>query len=184
MKKLISLLLVVMLVVSMAVTASAAAGKTEKGLNTTDKKTSTNSVDVKIDTESIAHIDAVYYVDIVWDSLDFEYSFKSDENNEWDPKNHSYGSAEYTGDSWNKTAANIVVTNHSNKAVNIAAAIDVAAKNGVTATLSNASFGLATGEGRAPDDADAKTITVNIKGVPNTTSNFTIGTITVTVSAA
>ena len=181
MKKIVSLILVAVVLAALCVTAFAAATKTEDGL--TAPSTSTNAVDVKIDADSKENIDEVYYVNVEWDALDFTYSFVEGEENKWDPETHTYGESNYTGANWDKTSANIVVTNHSNKAVAVNATIDTDVKYGVTTTLSNASFDLATGEGLTFDTADAGTIGVAIKGVPTVSEDFTIGTITVAISA-
>ncbi len=176
MKKIISIVLAIAMIAALSVTAFAATVETVPGTDSAD-------VNVVIDGDSLVNVDTVYSVDVTWDSLDFTYSFSDDETNVWDPSTHTYGSTEYTGDNWNKITANIVVTNHSNEAVAVAAAIDNATANGVTATLSNATFDLNTGVGLTYDTADSKTIGVAIAGVPTIEDGFTIGKITVTISA-
>lgn len=181
MKKILSIVLAIAILAALSVNVFAASAKTDSDL--TAGQTSTNNVDVKIDADSKENIDVVYAVDVEWEALDFTYSFSDDTTNEWDPATHTYGSTEYADTNWDKTTANIVVTNHSNEPVDVAATIDNAVKYGVTTTLSNASFELVTGEGLTYDTADAETIGVAIKGVPTVEEDFTIGTITVTISA-
>ena len=181
MKKILSIVLAIAMIFALSTTAFAATTKTDEDLGA--GATSTNAVDVIIDASSTSNIEDVYSVDVAWDALDFTYSFSDDATNEWDPETHTYGDANYTDANWDKTTANIVVTNHSNEPVDVVATMDNAVKYGVTTTLTNASFELATGEGRTPAEADNNTIVVDIKGVPTVEENFTIGTITVTISA-
>lgn len=181
MKKILSIVLAIAIIAAFSITAFAAPAKTDKGL--TAGETSTNTVDVKIDATSAENLDKVYSVDVAWDSLDFTYTFDQTAENTWNPENHTYTEDGNANANWDKTTANIIVTNHSNEDVAVAAAIDNATKNGVTTTLSNASFDLDTGVGLTYDTADSETIGVAIAGVPSVEDEFTIGTITVTISA-
>lgn len=179
MKKIISIVLAIAVLATFGITAFAETVTTVTEVPGTDK----NDVKVVINSDSLVNVDTVYSVDVKWDSLDFTYSFSDDETNVWDPSDHTYGETNYTGANWDKTSADIVVTNHSNEGVSVAAAIDTATKNGVTATLSNAEFALDTGVGLTYETADFETIGVSIEGVPTIEDGFTIGTITVTISA-
>ena len=168
MKKIFALFVVLALAVSMTTTAFAV-GNGER---------ETGNVDVKINTDDVL---TVYSVDIQWDPLVFTYSHGS---GTWDPSDHSISGGK-TG--WDKTSANVVVTNHSNAAVNIAATFPTtpttATNNAVTATLSNNTFQLTAGELNNYAGADSKTAIVNVSGTPSVGNDFTVGTITVAVSA-
>lgn len=176
MKKILSIVLAIAVLATFSVSAFAATVTTVPG-------TDANDVVVKIDSTSADNLEKVYSVDVAWDSLDFTYTFDSTDKNTWDPSTHTYTEANDGTTNWDKTTANIKVTNHSNEAVGVAAAINTATKNGVTAALSNATFDLATGVGLTYDTAATNTIGVEITGVPTVEEDFTIGTITVTISA-
>ena len=160
------------MIIVMATSSFAATGVDNGGSETGD-------VNVIIDKENV---DIVYSVDIVWESLEFTYSLG---NGTWDPETHTVtgGSAD-----WNNSEAKITVTNHSNAAVDIKAVFEdettTASKNEVTATLSNNDFQLAAGKLNDPDGAAKAQTTVTVSGTPSTEDTFTVGTITVTVSAA
>ncbi len=113
--------------------------------------------------------------------MEFTYSLGE---GTWNPTDHTVtgGAA-----SWNKTTANINVTNHSNADVSIATAFaenaTTATRNDVTATLSNNTFDLSAGKLNQPGSADNDTATVTISGTPSTEDTFTVGTVTVTMTA-
>ena len=176
MKKILSIVLAIAMIATLGINAFAANVTTVPGSETGD-------VVVKIDGTSADNLAKVYSVDIEWDSLDFTYTFDSTDENTWDPSTHTYTEANDGTTNWDKTTANIKVINHSNEAVGVAASIDNATLNGVTTTLSNASFDLDTGVGLTYDTADSDTIGVAIAGVPTVEDDFTIGTITVEISA-
>lgn len=126
------------------------------------------------------NLDTVYSVTVNWDSLDFTYNFTADAT--WDPATHTYTGGS-TGSWANGGTASVKVTNHSNDGVKVAATIDTATKNGVTASLQNPNFDLTTGEGLTPETADSDTITVSVSGTPTTDTDFDIGTVTVAITA-
>lgn len=189
MKKLVSLVLALVLALAMSVTAFAGEAKTETvdnsafGSNT--HATSTNTVDVIIATG--ATIDRVYSVDIKWESLEFTYDFTTS-NPTWDPETHDYKEEEGTT-GWESDESSIQVTNHSNAAVEVSARFNnqtnEVTTSGVTATItSDQSFTgiLATAEDTPVIEAPNTLFGVKVKGVPEKTENFTVGTITVTIS--
>ena len=165
MKKILASVLALVLIVCMSVPVFATDITTLPGEDTGD-------VEILV----AGNADTVYKVVLDWDSLDFTYTFDSDDI--WDPDTHTYGNDDAN---WDKTTANIVVTNHSNEDVAIAAEIDTATTNGVTATLGNTAFNLDTAVGTEVTDAPADTIGVEISGVPTIEEDFTLGTSTVTV---
>ena len=167
MKKILSIVLAIAVLATFSVSAFAATVTTVPGTDAKD-------VVVKIDSTSADNLEKVYSVDVAWDSLDFTYTFDDNAKNTWNPSTHTYSEENDADANWDKTTANIKVTNHSNEAVGVAAAINTATNNGVTATLSNAAFDLATG---------TDTIGVKITGVPTVEEDFKLGTITVTISA-
>lgn len=172
MKKLITLAMTFIMIIVMATSSFAVTVETNGGSATED-------VDVIINKDEVQ---TVYSVDIVWDSLDFTYSLG---NGIWEPADHTVTGG---SPSWNKTSAEITVTNHSNAAVDIKAVFagdqTTATVNGVTATLSNNSFNLAAGKLNDHAGAANAQTTVTVTGTPSVEDTFTVGTITVTVSAA
>lgn len=179
MKKIISGVLSAALVLSMGITALAQEASTDEGLNTTpDTNTSTHTVDVKV---SGASEEKVYSVDVVWESTDFTYTVA--DNGKWDPATHTYGGNTPTGGSWDKTSAKATVTNHSNAAVGVAANINTDTANGVTANVEVGKNTLETGDGRIYGNADKTDVTITVSGTPNTSTSFTVGTVTITLSA-
>ena len=173
MKKFITLAMTFIMIIVMATSSFAATVEAVGGSETGDVSVIINKNDVQ----------TVYSVDITWDSLDFTYNFG---NGTWNPADHTVTAGGSAG--WDKPSAKITVTNHSNAAVDIKAVFAgdqiTAEQNGVTAELSNNTFELAAGKLNAPDAAEKKETTVTIDGIPNVEDEFTVGTITVTVSAA
>ena len=171
MKKIISVIVAVLLVACMSVSAFAT--------SPISSVPGTDTKDVHVTIGSGTGL-KVYKVVIEWASLDFTYNPGTDAS--WNPETHEYSDG--TGAGWDgETTRNVKVTNHSNAAVNVAAAIDTATKNGVTVALGNASFQLATAVGTTVAAAPNDTFTVSVSGAPNPVNDFTVGTVTVTVSA-
>ncbi|MBE6595579.1 MAG: hypothetical protein E7644_07250 [Ruminococcaceae bacterium] len=137
--------------------------------------TSTGDVVVNVTTSGAA-AEATYKVVVNWGDLNFEYSA-----NTWNPDKMEYEGGWVGG----VNTGTINVENRSNAKVDVEATIDNATKNGVTATLSNYEFmlgsaaadGAITG-GKGPN----QDITVTVTGTPTAQGEFTIGTITVTLS--
>ena len=171
MKKFITLAMTFIMIIVMATSSFAAT--VGAGGNATE------NVDVIINKDEVQ---TVYSVDIAWGSLDFTYSLGE---GEWNPADHTV-----TGGTpgWNNPEAKITVTNHSNAAVNIEAVFaddqTTASQNGVTATLTDNTFTLAAGKLNDYAGAANAQTTVTVTGTPSTEDTFTVGTITVTVSAA
>ena len=172
MKKLITLAMTFIMIIVMATSSFAATVGTNGGSVTED-------VDVIINKDEVP---TVYSVDIDWESLEFTYRLG---NGTWNPADHTV-----TGGSpgWDESTATITVTNHSNAAVDIKAVFadktTTATANGVTAELSNNSFNLDAGKLNDYAGAANNQTTVTVEGTPSTEDTFTVGTITVTVSAA
>lgn len=177
MKKIISIVLAFAMIAAFSVTAFAANVQNVPASETGD-------VEVKIDATSVDSIETVYYVDIEWEALEFTYTFDGTEKNTWDPETHTYTEANDGNANWDKTsiADAITVTNHSNEAISVAAT-DSVTLNGVTATTT-ADFDLPSAVGYAVDAAEiTNTFDVSVAGVPTIEEGFTIGTITVEISA-
>lgn len=173
MKKIIALVLTLTLSLSLGINAFAANSTTESG-------------DVVVEVKGVAQAGVTYNVTISWDSLTFTYDFKETAKT-WNPETHSYDIATSGDAAWNKTAAQVTVTNHSNGAVKVNATFGTSTtleSNGVKATLSNAVYTLNSAEGTAVGSAPSGATTVTISGAPADKSGFKLGTITLTVDPA
>ena len=170
MKKIVSLMLAFALLLSLGLTAFAADGA-EKS----------ESIDVTARYEKDTTEDVVFSVDIVWEDMTFSYSEEG--TKVWNPENHSYTTTTEGG--WDKTTADITVTNHSNAAVEVALNYTPAeGDTGITAALSVTSDTLQAGVEGAAAEADALVSTLTISGTPNasvTEEGVKIGSVTITV---
>ena len=122
----------------------------------------------------------VYSVDIVWDDLSFTYT---NGVGTWNPSNHEYD--DITGFvGWLDDNGRVIVTNHSNSAINVEIFFVQAKESNGTATLTveNPLFTLASASGTAADSAPTNFSTVTASGIPDNDS--IIGTITVSINSA
>lgn len=173
MKKIISFVLTLTLIMSLSITAFAAEGIGNGG---------TESADVKGTYKGTA-ASTVYSVDISWSPMEFTYNGAYE--GEWNPTTHTYDNAAEAG--WAGDNGTITVTNHSNTA--ITATPSYAAKSGYESAGMNFSTNalqVATadnGVDGAAGSAVTGTITVNPTGsLPEGTEGAVIGTITITIS--
>lgn len=123
MKKIISLILALTMILALAVSASAT-GATEIFTNRTPLQsgekawaatnTATGEVKVTVTTAS----NPIYKVDINWDNLSFTYDINA---GVWNPDNHSYNNADL---GWGTQEGTLTITNHSNDAIHYVASID------------------------------------------------------------
>ncbi len=190
MKKFLSVLLAVTMVVGLAATALADSGSNTFDNTTGDKEnppyTQTISVKAKIKDGSIK---TRYNVKVEWADLTFTFDRTAQT---WNPETHLYEGAgvweKNSGETESGYITNAIkVTNHSNAEVSVTATAP-SAKNGVTAalsittatTLKNASVGDIYGE---PTKADSVSYDVSVTGTPTTDTEFAVGDITVTISA-
>lgn len=170
MKKFACFVLALAMVFSLGISASAASPIQALG------GTDSNTVTVKVEASAAT---TVYYVEVSWDSLYFQYNF-SGQN--WDPTTHQYSnSGGWTTGTENPTA-NITVTNHSNAAVtanvkfveNEVEKDSVGMVDGVTASLSNNSIQLATAVGTTFANAPSGVAKLTISGAPTNNSAIEI----------
>lgn len=174
MKKVISMILVLVLVLSMSITAFAA----EVPSGGTQSITATYS-----EVESAI----VYKVDISWGGMVFNYN--SGMENVWNPDTLKFETVQKGEASWapaEQGGDTVTVTNHSNTGLLVNVAYTPAAENGVNGSVENGSFFVATAvdteRGNAPKGS-AK-LTLDASSVPTTwneTGATTIGSITVTL---
>lgn len=137
-------------------------------------------IDVTAKYQSSTETPAVYSVDISWSSMTFTYTESNTKN--WNSTNHSYGT-ESLG-VWDKTAATVTITNHSNVSVEVSTVYTSAGETGITGALTNPTAELAAGAVGNYDGADSHTATLTISGTPNNTvpaDGVKIGTVKVTI---
>ena len=182
MKKLLAIVLAVAMLATFAIGASAAAYDGD-GLDAGATENGDVTVNVTIGGSTVNPDDVTktYSVNIAWDSMDFEFLCSVEkEDLVWDPDMLAYTNM---AGAWATDSANIVVTNKSNDAVKVSASLtnDAVAVNGVTATLTGDDADVVLGSAAINAAATEHTYTVTIGGTP-TILNFTVGTVTVTVS--
>lgn len=177
MKKLIATLLTMSLAVGMGTTAFAAAGNGTVGEN------GKQAIDVTARYTGGATTDTTYSVDIEWEDMTFTYHESGSRT--WNPADHTYTDSTTAG--WDKTTADITVTNHSNADVDIDLTYAPVAGTDVYGVLDTLSYRLAAGVENEYANAESKTSTFTISGKPSaavTADGIKVGTITVAVSAA
>lgn len=179
MKRIITLAMTLVLILSLAVPAFAYGPGDEKELEVTAKYNSSTTTK------------PVYSADIDWDSLTFLYNETNTRT--WKPSDHSYDTA--TDGSWEKTSANITVTNHSNAPISVTPSYTAETTySSATMTFDKTTLTLATADNSEGDNGAGKattdTITVTAGGTltkddsTSATTGTTIGQITLTIADA
>ena len=166
MRKIISLTLALMLILSMSTIAFAAE--------------QSDSHDVTARYEKTENEEAIYNVDIAWGELTFTYSEHTEKT--WNPDTHTYDE-DVTG-GWDKTEASVTVTNHSNVEVTVTMTLTPVAGTGVNVSLTGGSGTLAAGVEGNVAGAAKLTGTLTISGKPNNTvtaEGIKVAEITVTI---
>ena len=172
MKKTISVLLTLVLMLSLSVTAFAASATTAPA---------TDSADINATYVAGAAGGVVFSVDIEWSAMNFTYQAAGQPV--WDPETHSYSEA--IPEKW-EGSGTVTITNHSNTALDVTPSYTM--DSGYEATELNftvdgeAVDGAVIVESAADTNAAVeKVITVTPKGKLASTANGKIGTVTVTV---
>lgn len=174
MKKILSVLIAILLVMYLGTTVFAAE---------IDEAEGSASTDVKGTYETGGTADIVYSVDVIWGNMEFTYI--DAEPGEWNPETHKYdnvGTASWTCET---DANKVAVTNHSNTAVLVTLTYTPGASYaGIGGTFSKSTMALPTAVGvllvNAPNDSSLLTLSGALSS--SVTSSTTIGTITVTIS--
>jgi len=166
MRKIISTVLALALMLSLGVTAFASELGGSKDVTAKYEKTETE--------------EAIYNVDIAWGDLTFTYSETTEKT--WNPDTHTYDTE--TSGGWDKTETTIKVTNHSNVSVDVAMSVAPVAGTGVNVSLTGGNGTLAAGVEGDVSGAASVTGTLKISGTPNDTvteAGVKVGEITVTI---
>lgn len=177
MKKLLTLIPVLALILAMSMNVFAASGNI-------DAENGGYNIDVNARYVESVDSPTVYHVDLAWGAMEFTYTVSGAKT--WNPETHAYVIS--VSDSWTAAGNEITVTNHSNTAVK--ADFAYKAQNGyatVTGSFSQNSLTLPTAEGKALNDAKLVGKTAFTLGgiLADTQTNFAeVGTVTVAISKA
>lgn len=173
MKKLLTLVPALLLVVSLSMTAFASPVTNE------GKTPSSITVNGIYDAGSVA--DESISVDITWGKMEFTYSEGS--RSGWNPETHEYAAVANPGWVYEEGENIITVTNHSNVDVTASFAFEAAEGVDVTGSFTTDSFDLSTAVDTAVGEAPFDTTAFTIDG-GSIAESGAIGTITVTVGKA
>ena len=166
MKRIITLLMVLAMVMSLSVTAFAS----DLG----------ESKDVTAKYEKNESEQPIYNVDLNWGDLTFTYTETVEKV--WNPDTHTYDTT--TTGSWDKTESTVTVTNHSNVSVAVTMSVTPIDGTGVDVSLPGGNATLAAGEVGNVDGAASVTGTITVSGKPNSTvteAGIKVASITVTI---
>ena len=170
MRKLLSILALVLIVALCASFAVSAEKLT--GIGSVSKDVNVEFKAAADDTSTI-----VYSVDVVWDDVTFIYNAGT---TKWNPEDHEYNVAGNDA-SWTDGEGAVIVTNHSNAAVDVTVSFAKASNGTATVNVVNGSFTLESAVGKDVNAADSKTASLTANGTPS--SSAKIGTLTVAIAA-
>ena len=169
MKKVLSVIVTVMLLLSMTIPVFATTGVGVGGTDSTVVKGTYTEKTVK----------TVYSVDITWEGLAFTYN--AEYKGQWNANTHSYENATAAG--WTEGTGKITITNHSNTGITATPKYTAnAAYKTAGMTFSTNALQVATAD-NGTGSAVVDYITVTPNGtLPEGADNAEIGTITITIS--
>ena len=173
MKKIITILLALALILTMSTTAFAATIESSPG-----------SQDIDVSAKYVGGVSVLtkYSVDVTWGAMEFTYTVSG--TKAWDPETHTYTTS--TQPTWTASGNTITVTNHSNTDITASFAFSaLTAYNTVTGSFSSASLMLPTAEGKAVNDAaltGETSLTLGGTLASDITVFTNVGTVIVTIS--
>ena len=171
MKKILSLILALALVMSLSVTAFAA----------TNDGTENTSIDVNAMYSDGVSTPDVISVNVEWGAMSFTYSVSG--TKQWDATKHEYTTN--SNAAWTATGNTVTVTNHSNIAVKAELAFTAdTVYNTVTGSFDKAELLLDSGDGLTYANADKDTATLTLDGTlaDSVKTSTKVGTITVKIT--
>lgn len=168
MKKILSFVFILVLMMNLCTTAFAAESVTA------DKGTAT--IDISATYKAGTTAEDVISVDISWGAMSFEYSEGA--QGRWNPDTHQYvGSA---GSSWSASGNEITITNHSNVGIRAAFSYTAAVQT-VSGTFSGNALTLATAVGTARDAAPSGSVALTLGGSLTAETAGKVGTVTISI---
>ena len=178
MKKILSIALCLVLILSLGTTAYAA-----------DTITGGQSQTVTGNYQAAAEAGTVYSVDIQWGSLEFTYEVPAQV---WDTETHTYKAPDDAAPQWvcEDGANQVTVVNRSNAGIDVTVTTDMG-ESGITATVSDeGKFILASADAtitaeNATGQETKGSVTITLAGELSKehTAGSAIGTVTVTLAA-
>ena len=174
MKKLITIMLAVVLVLSVSVTAYAATIETENGSESKD-----------VMAKYVENINTVHVcsVDVEWGAMEFTYTASATKT--WNPDTHQYVVSDEKA-AWSASGNTVTVTNHSDTDVDVTFAFDALdAFDAITGSFDKTGAQtLTSAVNVAYEEAANVTATLTLSGkLADTTKTLTkIGIVTVTLS--
>ena len=159
MKKILSFVFILVLMMNLCVTAFAAESVTA------DKGTAT--IDISATYKASTTAEDVISVDISWGAMSFEYSEGA----------QYVGSA---GSSWSASGNEITITNHSNVGIRAAFSYTAAVQT-VSGTFSGNALTLATAVGTARDAAPSGSVALTLGGSLTAETAGKVGTVTISI---
>ena len=171
MKKIIAIALALVLTLALAVTCLAA------------EVPAAQNGDVKATYATGATADTVYSVNVAFGDMAFTYTAESEGT--WNPETHAFDDKTPAAWTCTENQNKVTVTNHSNAAVNVTVTYAKATGyEGITGTVANDTFTLATAVGTAKAEAPTNTATLTLDGAlaSTHTAGAKIGTVTVSFS--
>ena len=179
MKKILSIALCLVLILSLGTTAYAA-----------DTITGGQTQTVTGNYQAAAEAGTVYSVEIQWGSLEFTYEVPAQV---WDTETHTYKSPDDAIPQWvcEDGANQVTVVNRSNAGIDVTVTTDMG-ESGITATVSDeGKFTLASADAtitaeNATGQETKGSVTITLEGELSKehTAGSAIGTVTVTLAAA
>ena len=166
MKKLISIALLFLVLVSIAIPALA------------EKNDGSAVTEIAVTGDYVENVETrtIISVDISWEAMDFTYT--SDVTNQWQPESHSYASS--ASGSWAEESKRITLVNHSNAAVNANLSFVPAAD--VTGAFSAEELELPSAVDTATEQAPTAVTSFGITG-GTITQDTNLGTIRISISS-
>lgn len=170
MKKFLTITLAVVMMMTLAVSVFAVGEVNSANNNDMDESTEIEVTVNKTDAGT------VYYVDVEWGTLEFQYNVTKT----WNPTTHQY---DFDGEWDNGNTTTVTVKNHSNAPVLATLTTNTNNANGFTATFDDATLELATAVETAVNEAPTLVATATVDApADNTLDAITTATIGVTVT--
>ena len=168
MKKLFTFALSAVLVLTLTITALAAAIT-----DVTENNSTTTEVFATINAGN--NSTPVYAVDVSWDDLSFSYSY----GNKWNPNDLAYNDSQ--AGSWTDAQGAVTVSNRSN--ADVVATVAFRAASGITSTFKDNKSSATLTDASVGARATSETFVITVAGTPDLSGEqVKIGDITVSIT--